>query len=135
MQIIFKDFGNKDVVEYKAKADILTHNMLTLLPPLLVVSNKEVHHEFHKEFYDVFRQTWDETKDMCCVYYYRPALVFGNQHSVAVKGLIGNCEQTLILEEPNSNQELVEKVCFEECYILVKCYSRKQYPNSLSHTK
>ena len=103
--------------------------MLTLLPPLLVVCNKELHHEFHKGLYDTFRQTWDETKDMSCLYYYRPALVFGNQLSVAVKGLIGNCEQTQILEEPKSNQELVEKVCFEEYYILIKNYSRKQYLN------
>lgn len=89
--------------------------MLTLLPPLLVVCDKELHHKFNKELYDTFRQTWDVTKDRYCIYYYRPALVFGNQHRVAVKGLIGNCEKPLIIEEPNSttNQELVEKVQFK----------------------
>ena len=67
--------------------------MLKLLPPLLVICDEKQRHGFNKELYDTFRPTWDDTKDVLNIFYYRPVLVCGNQHSIAVQGLVGNCEK------------------------------------------
>ena len=85
--------------------------MLKLLPPLLVICDTK-QHAFNKELYDTFRPTWDDTKDLSNIFYYRPVLVYGNQHFIAVKGLVGNCEKLQIYDDLDSsrNQDLTEKV-------------------------
>ena len=86
--------------------------MLKLLPPLLVVCVEYKQHGFNKELYDSFRPTWDDTKGLSNIFYYRPVLLYGNQHSIAVKGLVGNCEKPQIHNQWDSstNQDLAAKV-------------------------
>ena len=72
----------------------LSRVMLTLVPPLLV-------HEptsFAEEKCQTFRKTWDERKENGILYYYRPALFYGNSTNVAVKGLVGNTEYEIYEE-------------------------------------
>ena len=68
----------------------LSRVMLRLVPPLLV--NEPT--SFSEEKCETFRKTWDENDDDGILYYYRPALFYGNSSNVAVKGLVGNskCE-------------------------------------------
>ena len=86
--------------------------MLKLLPPLLVVCDEKQQHRINKEIYDTFRPTWDDTKDLSNIFYYRPVLLYGKQHSIAVKGLVGNCEKPQIHNQWDSsaNQDLAKKV-------------------------
>ena len=86
--------------------------MLKMLPPLLLVCDVKEQHGFNKELYDTFRPTWDDTKGLSNIFYYRPVLLYGNQHCIAVKGLVGNCEQPQIHNQWDSstNQDLTEKV-------------------------
>ena len=105
-------FSESGLDVYRAKADILTHNMLKLLPPLLVVCIEKQQHGFNKELYDTFRPTWDDTKGLSNTFCYRPVLFYGNQHCIAVKGLVGNCEKPHLHNQWDSstNQDLVAKV-------------------------
>lgn len=66
---------------------VLTHSMLTLLPPLLVCRPTTYQHELQ----DTHRVTWDVKMDNP-LYYYRLVLVYGNQLHAAVKGVVGNRE-------------------------------------------
>lgn len=73
------------------KAVILTKDMLTLVPPLLVTTVPQYNEKLH----DPNRSTWDESGVNECreLTYYRPILVYGNQLHVAMKGLVGNTAQ------------------------------------------
>ena len=67
----------------------LSQNILTLIPPLIVLESSYYDESQH----DTFRKTWDETKESDHqLYYYRPVLVYGIDQNVAVKGLVANCE-------------------------------------------
>ena len=88
------------------KAVTLTHDMLTLLPPLVVTVYPR---EYKEELHDTNRLTWDEsavTYDR--LIYYRPILVYGNQLRVAMKGLVGNSKKE-IKNEPQYHQEIQQK--------------------------
>ncbi|XP_019851319.1 PREDICTED: uncharacterized protein LOC109581549 isoform X2 [Amphimedon queenslandica] len=67
----------------------LTHSMLILLPPLLLIQPQWQHDDVQ----DTNRKTWDESlcsDDDTDLIYYRPVLVHGNQLQVSVRGLVGN---------------------------------------------
>ena len=74
---------------YISRAVDLTHNALTLLPPLIVTVYPE---EYNELVHDASRLNWDNTTSRRKLTYYRPILVYGNQLHVAVKGLVGNTE-------------------------------------------
>ena len=76
----------------------LTHSMLILLPPLLLIQPQWQHDDVQ----DTNRKTWDES--LCSIddddqvqdlIYYRPVLVHGNQLQVAVRGLVGNTKTAI----------------------------------------
>lgn len=72
---------------------MLTQNMLTLLPPLVVTTLPQLYNE---QLHETNRSTWDESAALDSsrkLTYYRPILVYGNQLHVAMKGLVGNVEQ------------------------------------------
>ena len=78
--------------EHVIKAVRLSQNMLTLIPPLIVLEPQYYDESQH----DMFRKTWDETKESDhLLYYYRPVLVYGVDENVAVKGLVANCEEVV----------------------------------------
>ena len=83
------------------KAVTLTHDMLTLLPPLVVTVYPE---EYKEELHDTNRLTWDESGGSHKLIYYRPILVYGNQLRVAMKGLVGNSKKE-IKNESQYHQE------------------------------
>ena len=86
------------IEDYVVKAVTLTHNMLTLLPPLLITTEIK---KYNEAMHDVNRATWnDAIKRKECLIYYRPILVDGNQLHIAEKGLVGN----KIEEEPKKQQ-------------------------------
>ena len=69
--------------------------MLILLPPLVVTVHPK---RYNEEIHDTNRATWDESTASDSgrirkLIYYRPILVYGNQLSVAVKGLVGNTKE------------------------------------------
>ncbi|XP_019860313.1 PREDICTED: uncharacterized protein LOC109588611 isoform X2 [Amphimedon queenslandica] len=81
--------GNKEILRDNIeKAVILTKDMLTLVPPLLVT----IVPQYDEKLYDTNRSTWDESgvNEGRKLTYYRPILVYGNQLHVAMKGLVGN---------------------------------------------
>ena len=65
--------------------------MLTLVPPLIVITVPQYNEKLH----DTNRSTWHEfgVNDSRELTYYRPILVYGNQLHVAMKGLVGNTAQ------------------------------------------
>ena len=72
---------------------MLTQNMLTLLPPLVVTTLPQLYNE---QLHETNRSTWDEFAALDSsrkLTYYRPILVYGNHLHVAMKGLVGNIEQ------------------------------------------
>ena len=83
--------------------------MLTLLPPLVVTVHPKIYNE---ELHDTNQATWDESiaadsgRNRKLVYY-RPILVYGNQLSVAVKGLVGNVEQQCREQQKEQLQQQV----------------------------
>ena len=81
------DLNESEDIERNVVSSVdLTHVMLTLLPPLLVIQPQWQDDNVQ----DTNRQTWDdETSDQPLIYY-RPVLVYGNQLHVAVKGIVGN---------------------------------------------
>lgn len=84
------------VMKYVKEAVGLTYNMLTLLPPLVVTVCPQ---KYKEEVHDINSSTWDEfavSDSGTKLIYYRPILVYGNQLSVAVKGLVGNVEMKQI---------------------------------------
>lgn len=86
------------------KALLLSYSMLTVLPPLLVCSAtsttcegtcEDESHLYLDALFEKNRLTWldDQIKVSDykgSLYKYRPAVVYGNQLHIAVKGLVGN---------------------------------------------
>ena len=66
--------------------------MLTLLPPLVVTVHPK---RCNEKLHITSRATWEESDSgrVRKLIYYRPILVYGNQLSVAVKGLVGNTKE------------------------------------------
>ncbi|XP_019858059.1 PREDICTED: uncharacterized protein LOC109586321 [Amphimedon queenslandica] len=93
--------GNQECLKDNIqKAVILTKDMLTLVPPLLITIVPQVYNE---KLHDTNRSTWDESGVNECreLTYYRPILVYGNQLHVATRGLIGNVAP----QQPQQKQE------------------------------
>lgn len=84
----FKIAENALIKKYTEDAAILTHNMLTLLPPLIVTVHPQ---DYREQLLDTNRSTWKDDCSMSLIYY-RPILVYGNRLNVAVKGLVGNID-------------------------------------------
>ena len=77
------------------KASIeLTKEMLFLIPPLVVGSQKMVLC-YHEDLCDTNRKTWNEKRKEDKLLWYRPVLTYGNQLHIAVKGLVGNCTELI----------------------------------------
>ncbi|XP_019851009.1 PREDICTED: uncharacterized protein LOC109581387 isoform X2 [Amphimedon queenslandica] len=79
---------------YVQEAVVITRDMLTLLPPLIISVHPK---RYNEKIHDIKRPAWDEsgeedeTRELT---YYRPILVFGNELHVAVKGTVGNKKHT-----------------------------------------
>ena len=88
---------NEEVIIGNVNSSVeLTHSMLILLPPLLLIQPQWQHNDVQ----DTNRKTWDEEQRDRPLIYYRPVLVHGNQLNVdqlnvAVRGLVGNTNTTV----------------------------------------
>ena len=84
---------NKDAVIRNVTSSMeLTHSMLILLPPLLLIQPQKQDDDVQ----DTNRKTWVEEQGRPLIYY-RPVMVFGNQLNVATRGLVGNSNITDLL--------------------------------------
>ena len=105
-------------MKYVEEAVDLTYNMLTLLPPLVVTVCPQ---KYKEEVHDINSSTWDEfavSDSDTKLIYYRPILVYGNQLSVAVKGLVGNVEMKQIGNKTAHQMPQKEKkVSFKDIFI------------------
>ena len=112
------------VMERIKEAVDLTYNMLTLLPPLVVTVCPQ---NYKEEVLDINSSTWDGSAvsdSGTKLIYYRPILVYGNQLSVAVKGLVGNVEMKQIgtktaHQVPQKEKKVSSKNHF--IHLLLKC--------------
>ncbi|XP_019860808.1 PREDICTED: uncharacterized protein LOC109589134 isoform X1 [Amphimedon queenslandica] len=93
------------IQEYVVKAITLTHNMLTLVPPLLITTEIK---KYNEALHDVNRATWNDDRRKERLIYYRPILLDGNQLHIAEKGLVGNK-----IEEESKKQQHQQKLQLE----------------------
>ena len=99
-EITYKRSERHIMKDHVVKAVDLTHNMLTLLPPLIVTTHLK---EYDEQAHEIKTKRDESNKGRKQLLYYRPILVNGNQLHVAMKGLVGNVEKDVV-KEPQCQQ-------------------------------